>query len=125
MDVVLIGETTSGKYTGSITLHDEERSFNWAIQPIVLKTANVEGNTEFKDGFAPDYLVKDDLFTPLGNLEENMLAEAVSRITGIPVDQLARKALPEIVLTATPLISGGMIPIERRKILYIDNISIE
>ena len=90
-DIILIGDTTSGKYTGSITIHDSEKSFDWAIQPIVLKTANVNFETDFKEGFIPDYLVKDDLFSPLGNIEESMLGHAVSLITGIPVGDLARK----------------------------------
>lgn len=121
MDVVLIGETTSGKYTGSITLHDEKRSFNWAIQPIVLKTANANGETEFRDGFAPDYLIMDDLFSPLGSYGEGMLAEALELITGIPSDQLARKAHPEFLKNASPLISGGRMPVEDRQELWIDN----
>jgi C-terminal processing protease CtpA/Prc len=125
MDVVLIGETTSGKYTGSLTLHDEAKSFNWAIQPIVVKTANADGNTEFRDGFAPDYLVKDDLFSPLGSVEEGMLAEALGLITGIPVDQLARKAYPEILEGSIPLLSGGRVPISQRQVLWIDNLSIK
>jgi carboxyl-terminal processing protease len=123
MDVVLIGETTSGKYTGSITFHDPERSFNWAIQPIVLKTANADGNTEFRDGFAPDYGVEDDLFSPLGSLEEGMLAEAVGLITGAPPDQMARKAAPEILENATPLISGGKKPAEENQTQWIDPVS--
>ena len=89
-DVVVIGETTNGKYTGSITLHDADKSYNWAIQPIVLKTANVNYETDFRDGFIPDYLVIDDLFTPLGDIQESMFSAAVSLITGIPVDDLAR-----------------------------------
>jgi C-terminal processing protease CtpA/Prc len=120
MDVTLIGETTSGKYTGSITLHNEERSFNWAIQPIVLKTVNADGNTEFKDGFAPDYLVEDDLFAPLGSIEEDMLAQALSLITGIPQDQLARKAFPAILKSSRALLSGGKVPVKERQFMYID-----
>lgn len=122
MDVVLIGETTSGKYTGSLTFHDDKRSFNWAIQPIVLKTANADGNTEFKDGFAPDYLVKDDYFSPLGSFEEDMLAEAIELITGVPADQTARKGFPSVLDNAKPLISGGRVPAENNQILWIDNL---
>lgn len=122
MDVVLIGETTSGKYTGSLTFHDENRSFNWAIQPIVLKTANADGNTEFKDGFAPDYLVKDDYFSPLGSFEEDMLAEAIGLITGLPTGQTARKGFPSILENAEPLISGERVPVEKNQILWIDNL---
>ncbi len=124
MDITLVGQTTHGKYTGSITLHDEEESFNWAIQPIVLKTANVDGDTEFKDGFAPDIFIRDDLFSPLGSPGEGMLAQTLSQITGIPADQLARKALPEIIQRADYIESGGMVPVDKKKILYIDNLEL-
>ena len=122
MDVVLIGETTSGKYTGSITLHDEKKSFNWAIQPIVLKAANANGDTEFRDGFAPDYFVADDLLSQLGSFEEEMLSEALELITGISGDQLARKKPSEFPERVETLISGGRIPIEEEQELWIDHL---
>jgi hypothetical protein len=122
MNVVLIGETTSGKYTGSITLHDAKRSYDWAIQPIVLKSANANGDTEFRDGFAPDYLVKDDLMTPLGDVNEGMLAEALRLISGLPADQMARKRTYGYPEGAEYLTSGGRIPVEKEQQLWIDNI---
>ncbi len=73
MNVTLIGDTTHGKYTASITLHNEERSFDWAIQPIVLKTANINNETDYKDGLFPDYLVDDGYFSELGDIEESRL----------------------------------------------------
>jgi hypothetical protein len=124
MEVTLIGETTSGKYTGSLTLHDEERSFDWAIQPIVLKTVNSLGNTEFREGFAPDYLVEDDLFSPLGSVGEDMLAQALALITGLPPDQLARKAFPAILKKSRILTSGGRVPIEDKQVMYIDPVPV-
>lgn len=125
MDVTLIGTTTHGKYTASITLHDPQKSFNWAIQPIVLKTVNVDGNTDFKDGFAPDYLVKDDYYSPLGSLEEDMLSQAVSVITGVPADQLARKAAPMPQIGVNLQKGGSRYPEERKRVLWIDNIDLE
>jgi carboxyl-terminal processing protease len=122
MEVVLLGETTSGKYTGSITLHDEKKSFNWAIQPIVLKAANANGETEFRNGFPPDYLIKDDLFSPLGSFEEEMLSEALALITGIPGDQLARKKPSEFPERAEEIMSGGRIPVDEEQELWIDHI---
>jgi len=88
-----IGETTYGKYTASITLKPEEwydsKSYyedfeNWGVQPIILRYANSQGVTDFKDGFLPDIEVEDDLFAalPLGNIEEPLLKAAIEDITG-------------------------------------------
>jgi C-terminal processing protease CtpA/Prc len=96
MNVKTIGETTYGKYTGSRTLKpeyyyesaNEYKDFkNWAVQPIVLKYANSLGVTDFKEGFAPDVFVEDDLFSPipLGDKKEAMLKKALEEITGIAV----------------------------------------
>ena len=65
MQVYTLGSNTVGKYTASITFHDDSRSYNWAIQPIVVKLANANNTSDYKDGFAPDYPVNDDYFSPL------------------------------------------------------------
>lgn len=101
MDVTTIGETTYGKYTASITLKPEDfyesesyyREFgNWGIQPIVIRYANSQGVTDFKDGFLPDIEVKDDLFAgiPLGNKQEPLLKAAIEEITGTRVFALKK-----------------------------------
>jgi len=99
MNVVMVGDTTYGKYTASITLKPEDfysnastyADFkNWGIQPIVLRYANAEGVTNFVDGFAPDYLVSDELLPaqPLGDLSETLLKKAVEKITNVPITAL-------------------------------------
>jgi hypothetical protein len=92
MDVTIIGpENTTGKYVGSITVRAEETDYdNWAMQPIVLKTANVNGISDYSNGFAPEYLIKDDFNAALGTLEEDMLATAVELITGIAISETSR-----------------------------------
>ena len=125
MDITLIGTTTHGKYAGSITIRaDEPIDTTWAIQPIVLKVANVNGETGYKDGFPPDYYTEDDLMAPLGNLEEDMLAQAVSLITGIPVDQLARKAVSEFPLSGKKLMSVTTHPVLDNSELIVDTESV-
>lgn len=96
-NVIMVGDTTYGKYTGSRTItpediyqHDKKESYyseisNWALQPIILRYANSAGVTDFKDGFAPDYLVEDDYITPLGTKEEPLFRAAIEDITGAPV----------------------------------------
>ncbi len=103
MNVTTIGETTYGKYTASITLkpkdiYDNSLYYsefdNWGIQPIVLRYANSQGVTDFKDGFAPDIEVEEDLFEgiPLGNKEEKLLRVALKEITGVEVVSKAIKS---------------------------------
>jgi carboxyl-terminal processing protease len=82
MSVTVLGDTTYGKYTGAFLIYDTEKKINWAIQPIVFKYANASGYTDFVNGLAPDYLGDDDLFTPLGDPNEGLLAKAIEKITG-------------------------------------------
>jgi carboxyl-terminal processing protease len=96
MNVTTVGETTYGKYTASTTVKPEQlydnstyyKDFiNWGLQPIILRYANSEGVTDFKDGFLPDLPVDDDLFAalPLGQKEEPLLKAAIEDITGTPI----------------------------------------
>jgi carboxyl-terminal processing protease len=105
MRVTTIGESTYGKYTASITFKPEDflkdergngyydspadyKNFdNWGVQPIVLRFANSQGVTDFKDGFFPDIPVEDDLFAgiPLGNKQEPLLKAAIEKITGTEI----------------------------------------
>lgn len=114
MNVKTIGATTFGKYTASITFKPEdiyenktyyEEFDNWGVQPIVLRYANSQGITDFKDGFFPD-IEADDLLLegvmPLGNKEELLLKAALEEITGVEVIAMATKSaaikMPEYVL---------------------------
>lgn len=125
MDVVLVGDTTHGKYTASITLHDDEESFNWAIQPIVLKTANINNETDYKEGFLPEYIVDDDYFSPLGSLDEDLLEQAISLITGIPVGPAAREPANELFRNSIRVTSGGYTERVNKMLLEADNLSID
>jgi carboxyl-terminal processing protease len=121
MEVVLIGEeNTNGKYTGSITLSDPDKKHSWAIQPIVLKSANAQGVTDFIDGFAPQHLVGDDYFAPLGSLEEDMLAKAVELIAGESPAVVARKTGPRLPSGSRFIADGGRVPIEDRQVMVLD-----
>lgn len=99
MAVTTVGETTYGKYTASITLKPEDfyenASYfsefdNWGIQPIVIRYANSQGVTDFKDGFAPNIEVEDDLWSPipLGDKNEALLKAAIEDITGNQISAL-------------------------------------
>jgi C-terminal processing protease CtpA/Prc len=124
MDVTLIGDTTHGKYTASMTLHDEERSYDWAIQPIVLKTANINNETDYKDGMFPDYPVGDGYFSQLGDTEEKRLAKAISLITGIPTGPSARRSDYEQLKQSVPMLSAGADDRRKKIELDVDNVKI-
>jgi C-terminal processing protease CtpA/Prc len=92
MEVVVIGsENTTGKYVGSITVQAKDTDWdNWAMQPIVLKTANANGVSDYSNGFAPDFMIEDDFDSELGTLSEDMLATALELITGVTIADPAR-----------------------------------
>jgi Peptidase family S41/Peptidase S41 N-terminal domain len=94
IDIVTIGTTTLGKYTGSVTLYDSENfsksgaGFNqnhtWAMQPIVLETVNKLGNN-VKGGILPTYEIIEyiDEMQKLGDVSEPLLEKAIEIITGV------------------------------------------
>lgn len=118
MEVILVGsENTRGKYVGSITVHDEETSGGWALQPIVMKAANVDGVSDYSNGFAPDYVVSDGYNAELGTLAENMLAKSVELITGKTITDPARIASLNIPDNSTPIPNPAM---EKKELLRIE-----
>ncbi|MDP4205381.1 MAG: S41 family peptidase [Bacteroidota bacterium] len=109
MNVTCVGDTTHGKYTASITIQPmvqksdgsyvvDSNISNWAIQPIVLRYANSNGVTDFKNGFVPDYYVNDELLpaVELGDSTEPLLKKALEQITGVQV--IAMKTVSKPIL---------------------------
>lgn len=118
MEVILIGsDNTTGKYVGSITIDDEESDHGWAIQPIVLKTANAIGISDYSNGFAPEYVIDDDFNAALGTLEEDMLAKSIELITG--------KVITEPGRIAASSIPKNMISISSKRDLNKQNMYLE
>ena len=107
MDVILVGETTVGKYVASMPLQpnvwttwaNDREINNWAIMPIVYAYANADGLTNFKNGFTPlaQYQVKDDVLdpTPLGDIHEALLSKALWAITGVAPTRAMKAPQPE------------------------------
>src|SRR5690625_890824 len=87
-----IGDFTVGKFQGSVTLYDSpnfsraavQPGHYYAMQPLILKTINAEGFTDYTEGLAPDLLEKESLndLGTLGHPEENLLNKALQMITG-------------------------------------------
>ena len=95
MQVIHIGETTRGKNEGSITIEDtrKPRVINWALQPIIVKLADKNGEGDYDQGLTPDYEVDEtDVLPllPLGSKEDPLVAKALSLID--PVVTLQARA---------------------------------
>lgn len=86
MDVILIGGNTYGKNVGSITLSDDKKRWAYGMQPIVLRTVNSQGKSDYgtKDGFTPDFKVVDNVipYFQFGDERETLLKVAIEKITG-------------------------------------------
>lgn len=78
ISVIQIGEVTTGKNVGSITLYDSPTfrkeninpSHKYAMQPIVLKIVNKNGLGEYTNGLTPNVFFNEDVGN-LGVLGEN------------------------------------------------------
>ncbi len=85
MNVVLVGDTTVGKNVGSVPIEDTNQPGNtYGLLPIVFKIFNSNGNSDYGNGFKPDYLVNDYQFPmyKLGDTRENLLGFTIQLITG-------------------------------------------
>ncbi len=98
MDVIKIGKTTHGKYTGALFYEGKEENKlikDWGLYLVVYRFANADGVTNFKNGFTPDYPVDEVLLgdvKQLGDESEELLAKALSLITGTPDAKSVRTA---------------------------------
>ncbi len=90
VDVIQIGETTTGKNVGSVTLYDSPNfgkananpNHKYAMQPLVLKTINSVGFGDYQSGL-PATIVQSEDFGNLGvigDASEPLLATAINQI---------------------------------------------
>jgi len=92
IDVVQVGETTTGKFQASVTLYDSPNfgrenanpSHTYAIQPLVLKSVNSAGVSDYINGLNPDIEVIENIrdLGVLGELSDPLLNAAVNDILG-------------------------------------------
>jgi C-terminal processing protease CtpA/Prc len=99
IEVIHIGTTTTGKNEFSVTFVDDfengnvyypEREDNinpdnqWAIQPLIGRNENANGFSDYTDGLTPDIPLAEDIANlgVLGNMNEPLLAKAITEITG-------------------------------------------
>lgn len=94
IDVVQIGENTTGKFQASTTVYDSpdfRRSgaslgHTYALQPLIYKTVNSAGVTDYLNGLSPDIEISENLrnLGQLGDVEEPLLRVALNDILGVP-----------------------------------------
>lgn len=126
MDVILIGAHTYGKNVGSVTITDSQNRWKWGMQPIVLKTVNSKGESNYgtKAGFTPDYEVADNVipFKAWGDESETLLKKALELITGqVATQQIApnaRVSITEMKGEALKL-NESENPYQNRKEMYV------
>ena len=92
IDVVQVGETTTGKFQASVTLYDSPNfgrenanpSHTYAIQPLVLKSVNSAGVSDYINGLVPDIAITENIrdLGVLGELSDPLLNTAVNAILG-------------------------------------------
>jgi C-terminal processing protease CtpA/Prc len=91
IEVVQIGTTTTGKFQGSVTLYDSPTfsrndvniNHRYAMQPLILKSVNANGFTDYINGIEPDIIVEED-FSNLGELgdpNEPLLSAALEDVS--------------------------------------------
>ncbi len=90
IDVVQVGDTTTGKFQASFLLYDAPApnfsrsqanpNHTYAMLPLVFKTANAAGNTDYVDGLNPDITIRENYANlgTLGDMTEPLLAEALN-----------------------------------------------
>ncbi|HEY0045625.1 MAG TPA: S41 family peptidase [Flavobacterium sp.] len=92
IDVIQIGDLTTGKNVGSVTLYDspdfgpenKNPDHKYAMQPLVLKIVNKDNFGDYLGGLVPDHLVIENLadLGQLGNENEALFSTAIGLITG-------------------------------------------
>ncbi|MEM5564411.1 S41 family peptidase [Psychroserpens sp. AS72] len=92
IDVIQIGSTSRGKYQASITIYDSPNlgradanpNHTYAMQPLIFKTVNSVGFTDFDSGLVPNIIVNENFgnLGVLGSVDEPLLAAAIADIEG-------------------------------------------
>jgi len=114
MQVIQIGDTTSGKFCGGVLLSPQDlyyekdqnyyESFsNWGMYIMIYRYANINGISSFSAGLVPDIFAKEDVFDlkPFGDEDDPLLGRALAQIMGTSYTG-TRSAKIAVPLTALP-----------------------
>ncbi|QJD77918.1 S41 family peptidase [Spirosoma rhododendri] len=114
MTVNTIGTTTYGKNVGSITITDDTGKINWGMQPIVFRSYNSLGQSDYSAGFTPTVEVEEPItLYPLGDVRDALLNEALYQIAGTAASgrhsaTAVRNPLPELGSSIQQKMRGGL-----------------
>lgn len=91
IEVIQIGDDTTGKFQASVTLYDSQdftrKNANprhtYALQPLIFKSLNKDGVTDYSNGLKPNVKIKEEFYNlgTLGDVNEPLLKEALAKIT--------------------------------------------
>ena len=98
MNVLCIGDRTHGKYVGSVTITDGNNKQAWSVQPIVFKSLNAKGETDYLNGLEPTISIYDDYQYDLGEKEESLLKAAIEHMHGRQVFSSKKEGVREVDL---------------------------
>ncbi|MGY3794298.1 S41 family peptidase [uncultured Aquimarina sp.] len=107
INVIQVGTTTRGKFQASITLYDSDNfgrnganpGHTYAMQPLVLRSLNSVGFTDYFGGFTPEIELAED-FSNLGTLgdpNEPLLKAAIDNILGNRISTNAKSLTLETI----------------------------
>lgn len=118
INVVQIGETTTGKNVGSFTVYDSPSltsksginpNHKYAMQPLVLKITNSQNFGDYTQGLQPTYQQYEQVasYGVLGDPSEPYLNLAISKITGATAKKVFNESEPNRpYLTDSKIING-------------------
>jgi C-terminal processing protease CtpA/Prc len=97
IEVIQVGERTTGKFQASVTLYDSpdfrrtgaNPGHTYAIQPLIYKSANAAGVTDYLNGLPPDIELPEDLSNLgiIGEPNEPLLQAVLNHIQGLPAQK--------------------------------------
>ena len=92
IEVIQVGDRTTGKFTASVTLYDSPNfgrnnantTHKYALQPLVLKSVNAHGVSDFVNGLTPDHFFEENIRSlgVLGDVNEPLLKIALDVLQG-------------------------------------------
>ena len=92
IEVVQVGENTTGKFQASTTLYDSpdfrrngaNAGHTYAVQPLIYKTLNANNVSDYVNGLTPDYEISESIrnLGTLGDPQEPLLAAVLDIIEG-------------------------------------------
>ncbi|CDF78811.1 carboxyl-terminal protease [Formosa agariphila KMM 3901] len=109
INVVQVGGVTVGKYQASRTVYDSPTysksevnpTHTYAMQPLIFKSLNADGYTDYFNGLTPDIQISEDYgnLGVLGDVNEPLLAAALSDISGTARKTYTSESTPLEVLS--------------------------